>query len=323
MIYCYHHIDLDGICAAAMLRLSRPTKEITFIPTNYPVKFPKNHFDSYTEKDTVYFLDISFSVKDKKIVEYLKEKDCAFIWIDHHQASIDLLNQIHGIYDGAASCYHKYEGSFSNRFYMLVDTTRCGSTLTYDYLTLADENSRPGFLKMVEAWDIHKTFLPYYEEAVDFLFGVNAEPDLSPEHPIWKELMTGGAAVLHMYVERGKIVRNFSQTCNRQMLLSAGVETKVFGIPCLAVNYFLPLANSMIFDSVRKNNADRYPLYMTWYFDGKLYHYSIYTENTSVVDCNAIAKRFGGGGHVGAAGFTSEQLLFVTEGDTKRYTGKE
>lgn len=318
MIYCYHHTDLDGICAAAMLRLARPTKEITFIPTNYPVKFPKDHFDGYTEKDTVYFLDISFSPKDKQLVADLKEREFTTIWIDHHQSSLDLLNQI---YNGEPH-YNRYEGSFSNQFYMLVDATRCGATLTYDYLTsVNDTNKYPGFLKMVEAWDIHKTFLPYYEEAVDFLFGVNAVPDLSPEHPIWKELMTGGKAVLHMYVERGKIVRNFSQTCNRQMLLSAGVETEVFGIPCLAVNYFLPLANSMIFDSVRKSG--RYPLYMTWYFDGKLYHYSIYTENTSVVDCNAIAKQFGGGGHVGAAGFTSEQLLFVTEGDTKRYTGKE
>lgn len=318
MIYCYHHTDLDGISAAAMLRLSYPIDVIEFIPTNYPVKFAPDQFESYTEDDVVYFLDISFTEKDATLVEDLTKKPFTTYWIDHHKGSIDLINYLYQEDEDKDDEdsrrygeFYKYGGWWvENRLYVIIDTTHCGATLTYQYLTQEGENSCPGFLKMIEAWDIHKTHMPYFEEAKDFLFGVSAEPDLSPEHKIWKELMTGGSAVLHMYVEKGRMLRNFSQLCNNQILAKSAVETEIFGIRCLAVNHSFPIANSMMFDEVKKIHP--YPLYMSWHFDGKRYKYSIYTEDTSVVDCNAIAKRFGGGGHVGAAGFFSDQLLFVT-----------
>jgi len=48
---------------------------------------------------------------------------------------------------------------------------------------------------------------------------------------------------------------------------------------------------------------------MVWVFDGKKYSYSIFSSNPNI-DCSKIAESYGGGGHKGAAGFSSDELLF-------------
>ena len=52
-----------------------------------------------------------------------------------------------------------------------------------------------------------------------------------------------------------------------------------------------------------------YPLVMVWVFDGTQYVYSIFSGNLEI-DCSKIAESYGGGGHKGAAGFSSKDLLF-------------
>ena len=43
-----------------------------------------------------------------------------------------------------------------------------------------------------------------------------------------------------------------------------------------------------------------------WYQDNK-WHFSLYNDN-GLVDCSAIAKQYGGGGHQGAAGFIVDDI---------------
>jgi nanoRNase/pAp phosphatase (c-di-AMP/oligoRNAs hydrolase) len=43
-----------------------------------------------------------------------------------------------------------------------------------------------------------------------------------------------------------------------------------------------------------------------WYKDNK-WHFSLYNDNGEV-DCSAITKQYGGGGHKGAAGFIIDNL---------------
>jgi hypothetical protein len=44
-----------------------------------------------------------------------------------------------------------------------------------------------------------------------------------------------------------------------------------------------------------------------WYANGK-YNYSLYNDNGQV-DCSIIAKNRGGGGHKGASGFRSDNII--------------
>lgn len=57
-------------------------------------------------------------------------------------------------------------------------------------------------------------------------------------------------------------------------------------------------------------HKDGYDGVVSFHYDGsaKLWRYSLYNDNGKV-DCSAIAKQFGGGGHKRAAGFTSSTTL--------------
>ena len=48
-------------------------------------------------------------------------------------------------------------------------------------------------------------------------------------------------------------------------------------------------------------------------FDGKEWSYSLYT--TKDIDCSALAKKYGGGGHKKAAGFKADFNLFTARSE--------
>lgn len=66
------------------------------------------------------------------------------------------------------------------------------------------------------------------------------------------------------------------------------------------------LAGSDWFNSVDDSSYD---ILMPFSYNGryKTWSYSMYSKT---VDVSVIAKKYGGGGHMGAAGFNSDKLLF-------------
>jgi nanoRNase/pAp phosphatase (c-di-AMP/oligoRNAs hydrolase) len=44
-------------------------------------------------------------------------------------------------------------------------------------------------------------------------------------------------------------------------------------------------------------------------YDGRMFTVSVYSTNPNI-DCGAICKKYGGGGHKGAAGFQCKELPF-------------
>ena len=59
-------------------------------------------------------------------------------------------------------------------------------------------------------------------------------------------------------------------------------------------------------------HADGYDGAACFHYDGvrKVWAFSLYNDNGEV-DCSAIAKQFGGGGHKGAAGFVTNDLTSI------------
>ena len=80
-----------------------------------------------------------------------------------------------------------------------------------------------------------------------------------------------------------------------------GFETVFEGHRCLAINQ---KDNSEIFADKRT----MYPLCVIFQTDGKRWYYTVYSSDPHI-DCSLIAARYGGGGHKGAAGFVTKELL--------------
>ena len=66
--------------------------------------------------------------------------------------------------------------------------------------------------------------------------------------------------------------------------------------------------NSRIFG----DKFNQYPLCIVWAFDGKRYQYSLFSTDKNV-NCAKLVEKYGGGGHVGAAGFSSDKLVVKGE----------
>lgn len=300
-LYIYHHNDIDGEAAAGMVNLHFPNNKKYFIKSDYPISVNPAEFRYKPTPIVIFFVDLSFKPQDLPMLKELVDTGCQIIWIDHHKSSIDLLAT----------------GRVPKEIDYLVDSSRCGAFLTYQYLhrgELHNIDQFPKFLGLIDHYDRHVKD-QYFESSVCFNFGIMAIDNLNPTSDVWRELLTGDQIIANYYIERGKIIYGYLQEYNKMLLKSSAVIIKVRGITCIALN---TMSNSIVFESVR----DKFPLCMAWRFDGKLYKYSIYNED-GTVDCNAIANTFGGGGHPGAAGFSSEQLLFFTEECEKYNPEKE
>lgn len=290
MIYCYHHNDLDGITAGAVVRLRFPTEDIEFESISYPVD-KERILTSISNRDgiiTLYFVDISFTENDKDFLVDLSklcdEKNIMLVWIDHHTASANLVKNWKDI----------------PPFFKYVDEHGCGAVLAYEYFHKDDNSKIPMFLLLVDAWDRHLVSSNLWQSAIYFNYAMMAEEELTPNSKVYNELLSSKVYVATM-VDTGKIIYNYVKKTSINTLASDAFVFNFKGFKCLGLNYH---GSSMVFDSVRS----RYPLCMQWHYDGHLYHYSIYTDDKSI-DCSGIANMYGGGGHRGAAGFSSNTLL--------------
>lgn len=85
------------------------------------------------------------------------------------------------------------------------------------------------------------------------------------------------------------------------MIDNFGFESYLDNIKCFCLN---AKGNSLTFG----HKIKEYPICVTFIFDGEVYNYSVYSADESI-SCKEIAERHGGGGHKGAAGFSSADLL--------------
>ena len=82
---------------------------------------------------------------------------------------------------------------------------------------------------------------------------------------------------------------------------SKGFEATIDGHKCFAVNMAMMSSDDFIID-----NPEDYELFVGFSFNGKLWNYSL---RSNKVDCSEIAKKFGGGGHKGAAGCNTTDFI--------------
>ena len=110
-----------------------------------------------------------------------------------------------------------------------------------------------------------------------------------------------GALKLSTLEEQGRLVLDYRDAYNSKLWRSFGYFTKFEGYKCTALNS--GAANSSLFDSV----DEEYDLMLPHVWDGKKWSVSIYPHNSNI-NVSEIAKKYGGGGHPGAAGFTCKEL---------------
>lgn len=282
---CYHHNDMDGRCAAAIV--AEETKNYNledYIEIDYVTPIP---VDSIKNGETIYFVAYSFSGTNIKVLETLLKKGCQIVWIDHHKTSCELI-ETHPEYKDIPG---------------IVCEGESGALLTYRFFHKNDieQIGIPHAIELVSDYDCWQ--FQYGDETTYFKLGVDAEKN-SPLSPLWHDIIYDNKVKdsrLEQTIKNGHLLKKYVDEENTWYREHYGYESELDGYECFVLNL---KTNSWVFGDKYKT----YPLCVAYVYNGECYVYTLYSSNPEI-DCSKIAKHYGGGGHVGAAGFSSIDLL--------------
>lgn len=294
---CFYHNDADGKCAgfwvSLLAMIIEPGALYEFIEMNYEQSFP---IDSIAPDEKIYIVDYSISPDEMR--ELLKiTKDVT--WIDHHKTAIEKYqgfeHDIRGIrYDGIAGCMLTY-------CYLYHMTERgIGDIKPFDISMTEDA---PMFTKLIADWDVWK--FDYGNDTRNFITAFNSY-NFNPQSREWDRFFKSDFVfdfdVVFDMIDEGKIMLKYRDGWAKEYLKRFGFEVDFEGLNCFAVN--LGNCNSEYFKSLPK---DKYDAFIPFAYNGEKWTVSMYSTSHDVSD---ICKKYGGGGHAKAAGFTCVKLPF-------------
>lgn len=289
---CFFHNDMDGECAASLVAVyTQNYNPEDYYRSDYLVPL---RIDEVPDGDDVWIVDFSFTQDTVWQLYKLIEKGCDIRWIDHHASTIKLLNM-----DEHKDLKLSIKGIRSNSY--------CGAMLTYMY-TLKNNTINPKYLSLIDNYDCWKNAPELQNDSDAFKLGIDDLSEHGPVDEVWINLYNESinglvtAKTINSIITVGNTIKHYIDSSNAEQLRTCSYERIIGGYRCLIMNR---RSNSWVFGDM----INEYPLVCVWFYNGTCYSYSLFTSHASV-DCGAIAESYGGGGHSGAAGFKSDELLF-------------
>jgi len=284
----YHKLDLDGHCSGALIKLEFP--ECEMIGIDYGDEWVWN----IKPAEVVIMADFCL----QPFSDMLKLNDmCNFVWIDHHKTAIE--------------AYKENLSAIKHSKVPIKGLRRDGTgacALVWEYL---HESSPPYLVQLLAKYDV---FNHEDKNTLPFQYGMRLEhtdPSTKEGMITWKQLIKGNQVenLTRFIIMDGNAVLKYEKQYNAKYAYNA-FETIFENKKCIIINKLL--ANSMLFDSVW--DPDKYAAMIAFGWTGKNWKVSLYTAKNDV-DVSAIAKKHGGGGHAGAAGFHCNVLPFSIQGE--------
>ena len=217
---------------------------------------------------------VDFSIEPETMEQLLKITPNVF-WIDHHKTAIEKLKDFENI-KGIRNVYN------------------AGCVLTWWHINPGVEV--PKIVKFVEDRDLWAW--KYGNSTRDANFNLQAL-NLKPTDSMWIELFKNYENVL----ELGANINNFIESQYDQLAPNIGT----INWEC----YDWQILNSSLFGSEGFRAEENYYLIRYYYnHPTRKWVISLYSDK---IDVSIIAKKYGGGGHTGAAGFTCDSLPWEDE----------
>lgn len=268
----YHGVDLDGQCSAAIWKSVCPDGEL--IPMNYGWKIP---WEKLQGKDVTV---LDFCLQPWSEMEKLRQVADTLEWIDHHKSAIS-----------------EWELAGRPFIWGLRDTSYAACELTWKYY-YPNCDIPPGVFLLGD-YDCWRHSSP---DTMAYQMGMRLH-DTDPDSPFWRPIFYNDAVTYNKILEQGRIILRYQKQQNKKAAQRLWFPVQFDNKNWMAVNQ--GGINSTFWDSVWD---DTYDGGLSFVYSGKGYWtVSLYS---TTVDCSEIAKRHGGGGHPGAAGFQCSELPF-------------
>lgn len=339
-VMIYHHADDDGKAAAAIfadhLGLHSSRARIRFFDfefrskfsawwpeitaTNIPIKTYNEIFElpamDKPDKDVLLvFLDYSFSNKTnlenlKKFIE-TNSADQVF-WIDHHATSVELLKDpenewlrqipnklVDSVCSGTMLTYMYFNTNYRLRG-TLDELTESDHTLK-EHGAIASKYCDDPILRYIDDYDTTGPGSYKYPETLSFHVGFSMEKRKDDVFELANIIRCADTNYIEQMCSIGESILEYQKIEDAKFRSYAAFYFTIDGYRCIALNR---KGNAIMFGDL----YDSYDIVCPFYFDGKKWTYSLYS-NKQYVSCQKIAKLFGGGGHPGAAGFSTDDLI--------------
>jgi len=279
----YHSADLDGHCSGAICRAACPDVEL--YPIDYGEEIP---WDKIKDSHLI-VIDWSFQPWNEFIRAMRLAK--SITWIDHHKSAIDdfRTNETPG---DACSLYTKISSEYA------------GCELAWDYFFPC--KTVPRGVHLLGRYDIWDHSDP---DTLPFQHGMRmlSTDPLRGDPEVWEKLFSGPVDEDVWYGQRlqeGELLLRHQQQSDESLCKKYWFPMEFAGKKWQAANRLG--TGSSFFASVWDSSKFHGMLSFGW--DGKQWVVGLYSDREDV-DCGAIAKSHGGGGHLGAAGFRTDHVL--------------
>ena len=266
---CFHHNDPDGHASGAIVKYALGDK-VTLIESDYdgtPIPW-----DLVEEVEQVIVTDFSFSVEQMKRLADGRE----LVWIDHHKSAME---EFEGIADD-------WPG--------IRELSEAACVLTWQYFF--PEKPVPRAIVLIGDRDIWR-----WAEKDTGAFGSSLynQDHQAGNAEFWKPLLEDDAPTLEKMIAEGAWLREIRLREIDGMMESRSYEVEFEGYQTLVVN-------TRGTGDIGNYGRDReYEIVYT--YSDKMQNDGLNTVVTlysNKIDVSVIAKRYGGGGHAGAAGFS-------------------
>lgn len=264
----YHSRDFDGIASGKVLQSLFPDAKMVGYHYGEPYEMP-------TDCD-VFMADVSLPMEE---MWQMAKQNKTFTWIDHHKSVID-------DYEAYAM-----ENGFPSNLYtkLRIGLGACALCWEYRNETLGKNDPMPYGLELLAKYDVWKKEEDWdMAQALQFgLRTVATDLDSFPFEALFYP---------SDYIEKGFAVQEYMKG-QYALYAKRAFVVNFKGYRVLALN--TDISSLVVFESVY--NEEEHDIVMPFRYDGSKWHFSLYT--TKDIDCSALAKSFGGGGHPKAAGF--------------------
>lgn len=262
----YHGNCADGFTAAWAAWLKHPNWD--FVPVHHSEPCPVD----VTGKN-VYMLDFCYKEQEMRA---LAAKANFIHVLDHHKSAVE-------------ECHHLLlDGTLMGTF----DMNRSGARMAWDFFHInsVDDTYVPDLVRHVEDRDLWRFALPGTREyqAVVFSMEYTFENWCQLHAADTQEMIAVGTALMRKH---DKDVRE---------LIKSAMQMQQIG------GYLVPVLNCPYFFSSEAGHimAEGHPFAACYYDANGSRRYGLRSRQDTGIDVSEIAKRYGGGGHKNAAGFS-------------------
>lgn len=276
---CIYHGGCDDGFAAAWVVRKALGDDVEFYPGVYQ-KDPPPH-----EGRDVIFVDFSYK---RPVLDAMARVANSVLILDHHKTAKEDLAEVQW-----APAWEQWRRD-PLKMAAIFDIDRSGATLAWDYFI---GHGRPSFIEYIEDRDLWRKALSGGDE---FTIALRSYPQ---DFKVWDHLYALGAEML---IAEGHSIQRYYRLRVEELKRSA-YAARINQDRCYVSNAPYFAASEVAGELAERGDAS----FGACYFEAEQGRYQYSLRSRGDFDVSAVARKYGGGGHKNAAGFSSDKPVHV------------